>query len=101
LHKSFTSSDFDGVTVIEVGAGTGDNSWFFMKISGFGFLSNSTVLCLLKHSSTANDLSLTQQCLSGLVGLALARVARRIFVTGTSASFKVRFTHWINLMFPY
>ncbi|WVZ79265.1 hypothetical protein U9M48_026867 [Paspalum notatum var. saurae] len=39
LHKSFTSSDFDGVTAIEMGAGT------------------------------------------GLVGLALARVARRIFVT--------------------
>ncbi|XP_066369477.1 uncharacterized protein [Miscanthus floridulus] len=39
LHKSFSSSDFDGVTAIEIGAGT------------------------------------------GLVGLALARVARRIFVT--------------------
>ncbi|CAN6220677.1 unnamed protein product [Urochloa humidicola] len=43
LHKSFTSSDFDGVTAIEVGAGT------------------------------------------GLVGLALARVARRIFVTDRGA----------------
>ncbi|OEL36004.1 hypothetical protein BAE44_0002977 [Dichanthelium oligosanthes] len=42
LHKSFTSSNFDGVTAIEVGAGT------------------------------------------GLVGLALARVARRIFVTVSS-----------------
>ncbi|XP_066371076.1 uncharacterized protein [Miscanthus floridulus] len=39
LHKSFSSSNFDGVTAIEIGAGT------------------------------------------GLVGLALARVARRIFVT--------------------
>nr|CAB3470956.1 unnamed protein product [Digitaria exilis] len=45
LHKSFTSSNFDGVTAIEVGAGTGDNPWF----------------CL--------------------VGLTLARVARRVFVT--------------------
>ncbi|CAN6194085.1 unnamed protein product [Urochloa humidicola] len=43
LHKSFTSSEFDGVTAIEVGAGT------------------------------------------GLVGLALARVARRIFVTDRGA----------------
>ncbi|CAN6163352.1 unnamed protein product [Urochloa humidicola] len=43
FHKSFTSSDFDGVTAIEVGAGT------------------------------------------GLVGLALARVARRIFVTDRGA----------------
>ncbi|RCV22229.1 hypothetical protein SETIT_4G204500v2 [Setaria italica] len=43
LHKSFTSSYFDGVTAIEVGAGT------------------------------------------GLVGLALARVARRIFVTDRGA----------------
>ncbi|CAL5039560.1 unnamed protein product [Urochloa decumbens] len=43
LHKSFTSSNFDGVTAIEVGAGT------------------------------------------GLVGLALARVARRIFITDRGA----------------
>ncbi|RLM54413.1 hypothetical protein C2845_PM10G16990 [Panicum miliaceum] len=43
LHKSFTSSNFDGVTAIEVGAGT------------------------------------------GLVGLVLARVARRIFITDRGA----------------
>lgn len=34
-------------------------------------------------------LFLTERCLSGLVGLALAPVARRIFVTGTSLSFRV------------
>jgi hypothetical protein len=49
--------------------------------SGLGFQCYSTFL----------GLSLTQQCFSGLVGLVLARVAGRIFITGTCDSFIVQF----------
>lgn len=37
LHKSFSSSNFDGVTAIEIGAGTGDNCWFDIKLVDMGF----------------------------------------------------------------
>jgi hypothetical protein len=37
LHKSFSSSNFDGVTAIEIGAGTGDNWRFDMKLVDIGF----------------------------------------------------------------
>ena len=111
LHKSFTSSNFDGVTAIEVGAGTGDDSWFCMNPVDWGFsaIVPFLVYYLLKHyTSPLHDLPLTQQCFSGLVGLVLARVARKIFITGISDSFIVQFgrvvcfpflTHWINFMF--
>jgi len=44
-------------------------------------------------------LFLTERCLSGLVGLALAPVARRIFVTGTSLSFRVYFGKTVCIAF--
>ena len=94
LHKSFTSSNFDGVTAIEVGAGTGDDSWFCMNPVDWGFsaIVPFLVYYLLKHyTSPLHDLPLTQQCFSGLVGLVLARVARKIFITGISDSFIVQF----------
>jgi hypothetical protein len=84
LHKSFTSSEFDGVTAIEIGAGTGDG-WlihresYFLSAPYISIMYTVTVWIVSK----LNYIPVFIQCLPGLVGLAQAQVARRIFITGT------------------